>query len=101
MPRLVATGLDAVLRVVVSSDEMAHGKPAPDVYLEAARRLGVTARACLVVEDSLNGVRRRQGGRHDRRPRPEPQRAARTRGAMSWPTVVLDRLADLDPDAVP
>ena len=43
--------------VVVSSDEVEHGKPAPDVYLEAARRLGCDPAGCLVVEDSLNGVR--------------------------------------------
>ncbi|TFG68858.1 MAG: HAD family phosphatase [Thermomicrobiales bacterium] len=54
---LTATGLTDVFGTVVSSDEVAHGKPAPDVYLEAARRLGVEPAACLVVEDSLNGVR--------------------------------------------
>ena len=54
---LDATGLRDVFAVVVSSDEVAHGKPAPDVYLEAARRLGIAPAACLVVEDSINGVR--------------------------------------------
>ena len=38
---LEATGLAGVFRVVVSSDSVAHGKPAPDVYLEAARQLGM------------------------------------------------------------
>ena len=56
MPRSRAIGLTEVFGVVVSSDEVAHGKPAPDVYLEAARRLGVEPGACLVVEDSRNGV---------------------------------------------
>jgi len=42
---------------LVGGDEVAHGKPAPDIYLEAARRLGVPARACLVLEDSDPGVR--------------------------------------------
>jgi HAD superfamily hydrolase (TIGR01509 family) len=41
----------------VSSEEVAHGKPAPDVYLEAARRLDVAATECAAVEDSTNGVR--------------------------------------------
>jgi HAD superfamily hydrolase (TIGR01509 family) len=54
---LAATGLRGAFRAIVSSDEVAHGKPAPDVYLEAARRIGVRPAACLVVEDSLNGVR--------------------------------------------
>ncbi len=44
------------LRVVVSSDSVAHGKPAPDVYLEAARQLGCDPGDCLVIEDSRNGV---------------------------------------------
>lgn len=54
---LDATGLRDVIPVVVSSDEVAHGKPEPDVYLEAARQLGVAPCRCLVVEDSLNGVK--------------------------------------------
>jgi HAD superfamily hydrolase (TIGR01509 family) len=54
---LDATGLTDVFGVVVSSDDVEHGKPEPDVYLEAARRLGVEPAACLVVEDSLPGVR--------------------------------------------
>ena len=41
----------------MSSEEVAGGKPAPDVYLEAARRLGVDARECAAVEDSRNGIR--------------------------------------------
>ena len=41
----------------VSSEEVAHGKPAPDVYLEAARRLGFAAENCAAVEDSHAGIR--------------------------------------------
>jgi HAD superfamily hydrolase (TIGR01509 family) len=41
----------------VSSEEVARGKPAPDVYLEAARRLGVDPARCVAVEDSSNGLR--------------------------------------------
>lgn len=40
----------------VSSDEVPHGKPAPDVFLEAARRLNVKPAECLVLEDAINGV---------------------------------------------
>lgn len=53
---LAATGLTDAFRVIVSSDEVAHGKPAPDVYLAAAERLGADPATCLVVEDSYNGV---------------------------------------------
>lgn len=53
---LGALGLASAFGAVVSSDEVAAGKPSPDVYLEAARRLGVDPGRCLVVEDSLNGV---------------------------------------------
>jgi HAD superfamily hydrolase (TIGR01509 family) len=54
---LEGTGLASVFSAVVSSDEVALGKPDPAVYLEAARRLGVEPARCLVVEDSLNGLR--------------------------------------------
>lgn len=49
-------GVAGLFGAIVSSDEVPTGKPAPDVYLLAARRLGVDPTACLVVEDSLNGV---------------------------------------------
>lgn len=54
---LEAIGLTDQFAVIVSSDEVPHGKPAPDVYLEAARRMGAEPSACLVIEDSFNGVR--------------------------------------------
>jgi HAD superfamily hydrolase (TIGR01509 family) len=54
---LAATDLAGVVRVAVSSEQVAAGKPAPDVYLEAARRLDVAAESCAAVEDSTNGLR--------------------------------------------
>ncbi|WP_050997215.1 MULTISPECIES: HAD family hydrolase [Frankia] len=54
---LAHTGLAGHFAAVVSSEEVARGKPAPDVYLEAARRLGVPAADCVAVEDSTNGLR--------------------------------------------
>jgi HAD superfamily hydrolase (TIGR01509 family) len=45
------------IRVTVSSEEVPRGKPAPDVYLEAARLLAVDPADCAVVEDSANGIR--------------------------------------------
>lgn len=53
---VVASGLGDVFRVTVSSEEVARGKPAPDVYVEAARRLGVPPTECAAVEDSANGI---------------------------------------------
>ncbi|MFF4575440.1 HAD family hydrolase [Streptomyces sp. NPDC001410] len=53
---LGGTGLDAFLRIVVSADEVAHGKPAPDVFLEAARRLGTDPADCVVLEDAAPGA---------------------------------------------
>ena len=49
--------LEPLFQVTVSSEEVARGKPAPDVYLEAARRLGVAAARCVAVEDSASGIR--------------------------------------------
>jgi HAD superfamily hydrolase (TIGR01509 family) len=50
-------GLADDFEVTVSSEEVERGKPAPDVYLEAARRLGVSSDRCVAVEDSTNGIR--------------------------------------------
>src|SRR5581483_1730507 len=42
--------------VIITGDEIEHGKPAPDIYLLAAKKLGVATSECLVVEDSLSGI---------------------------------------------
>ncbi|HST13966.1 MAG TPA: HAD family phosphatase [Gaiellaceae bacterium] len=54
---LRASGLKADFGATVSSEEVPRGKPSPDVYLEAARRLGVDPARCGAVEDSHNGIR--------------------------------------------
>jgi HAD superfamily hydrolase (TIGR01509 family) len=54
---LLISGLDDAFEATVSSEEVPRGKPAPDVYLEAARRLGRPPGACAAVEDSANGIR--------------------------------------------
>jgi HAD superfamily hydrolase (TIGR01509 family) len=61
-PEVIAATLEAIgvrrlFEVVVSAAEVARGKPSPDVFLEAAKRLGVSPSECVVVEDSHNGVR--------------------------------------------
>jgi HAD superfamily hydrolase (TIGR01509 family) len=54
---LELSGLAARFAATVSSEEVPRGKPAPDVYLEAALRLGVPPERCAAVEDSANGLR--------------------------------------------
>jgi HAD superfamily hydrolase (TIGR01509 family) len=54
---LELAGIADAFTTTVSSDEVGQGKPAPDVYLEAARRAGVDPRRCVAVEDSGNGLR--------------------------------------------
>jgi HAD superfamily hydrolase (TIGR01509 family) len=54
---LELTGTSELFRATVSSEEVERGKPAPDVYLEAARRLGVDPARCAAIEDSENGIR--------------------------------------------
>jgi HAD superfamily hydrolase (TIGR01509 family) len=53
---LERSGLGRYFEASVSSEEVARGKPAPDVFLEAARRLGVAPTSCAAVEDSENGI---------------------------------------------
>ncbi len=61
-PRLIeavlgAAGLLELFAATVSSEEVERGKPAPDVYLEACRRIGVDPGRAAAVEDSSNGIR--------------------------------------------
>lgn len=76
------------------NEEVARGKPAPDVYLEAARRLGVDPSACVAVEDSSNGIRSAHaaGMRVIAYPnRTYPPEA----GALALATRTIDRLSEL------
>jgi HAD superfamily hydrolase (TIGR01509 family) len=54
---LEKAGIAGDFKATVSSEEVGAGKPAPDVYLEAARRLDVDPPSCAVIEDSTNGLR--------------------------------------------
>jgi HAD superfamily hydrolase (TIGR01509 family) len=51
-----ALGITPLFEALVSGADVGRGKPAPDVFVETARRLGLPPRACLVVEDSRNGL---------------------------------------------
>ncbi|AWK51877.1 phosphatase [Clostridium beijerinckii] len=48
--------LQDYFKFIVSGEEVANGKPAPDVYIETAKKLGILPRDCTVIEDSKNGV---------------------------------------------
>ncbi len=54
--RLRQAGLHEAVHVIAGGDEVDHGKPAPDVFLLAAKRLGCEPRACVVIEDSDHGI---------------------------------------------
>jgi HAD superfamily hydrolase (TIGR01509 family) len=96
---LRAAGLEGDFAATVSSEEVARGKPAPDVYLEAARRLGVEPMDCAAVEDSHGGIRsaKAAGMRVIAIPNPSypPDDAA-----LAQADVVLRSLAELTPDVV-
>lgn len=53
---LEATGLAALFDVIMTMNDVTRAKPAPDLFLEAARRLGAQPRECLVFEDSRQGL---------------------------------------------
>ena len=55
-PFLERTGIRSSFEVIVTGDEIRRGKPYPDIYLCTAEKLGVSADACLVIEDALSGV---------------------------------------------
>ena len=96
---LELTGLAEHFAVTLSSEEVAYGKPAPDVYLAAARRLRTEPERCAAVEDSENGIRaaRAAGMRVLALPNPHYPPAA---DALALADDVLGSLAELDPARV-
>jgi HAD superfamily hydrolase (TIGR01509 family) len=92
-------GVSDLFRATVSSEEVERGKPAPDVYLEAARRLGVSPERIVAVEDSGAGIRsaKAAGMRVIAIPNahfPPPDEV------LELADLRLDSLAGLTPDAV-
>jgi HAD superfamily hydrolase (TIGR01509 family) len=55
-PFLARHALTPFFEVIVTGEEVEHGKPHPDIYVRAAEQLGFSADACLVIEDSLSGI---------------------------------------------
>jgi HAD superfamily hydrolase (TIGR01509 family) len=96
---LELSGLTEHFAVTLSSEEVARGKPAPDVYLEAVRRLGAEPERCAAVEDSENGIRAARGAgvRVLALPNPHYPPAAE---ALAQADDVLGSLAELDPARV-
>jgi HAD superfamily hydrolase (TIGR01509 family) len=96
---LELAGLTERFRATVSSEEVARGKPAPDVYFEAARRLGVDPTRTAAVEDSEAGIRSAAAARM--RVVAIPNRTFRpSDGALAAASVVLDSLDELKPSAI-
>jgi HAD superfamily hydrolase (TIGR01509 family) len=92
-------GIAADFRATVSSEEVGAGKPAPDVYLEAARRLDVDPSTCVAIEDSTNGIRSAHAAamtviavpNKDFPPEPD---------ALALASLVLDSLEELEPERI-
>lgn len=53
---LAATGVESLFRARVSGDEVPRSKPDPDIFLQAAKKLGVNPSECVVIEDAPHGV---------------------------------------------
>jgi HAD superfamily hydrolase (TIGR01509 family) len=92
---LAESGLTPLFEATVSSEEVARGKPAPDVFVEAARRLGLAPARCAAIEDSANGIRSAHAAGmrvvaipNARYPPP--------RDALGLADATLDSLAELD-----
>jgi HAD superfamily hydrolase (TIGR01509 family) len=96
---LELSGLDRFFRVTVSSEEVQHGKPSPDVYLEAALRLGVDPEHAVAVEDSHNGILAAKAG--GMRVVAIPNRRYQPgEGVLAEADVVLEDISELTPEAV-
>ena len=96
---LELSGLAPYFKVTVSSEEAERGKPAPDVYLEAARRLGVQPARSAAIEDSVSGIRSAHAaGMHvvaiPNRAFPPPA------DVLALASVVLESIKELDPEVI-
>ncbi len=96
---LELAGLRSYFRATVSSEEVAQGKPAPDVYLEAARRLDADPRQCAAIEDSHGGIRSAKSAGMRVVAIPNPTYPPDDE-ALALADVVLDSLRELTPDTV-
>jgi HAD superfamily hydrolase (TIGR01509 family) len=103
-PRLIETvlasaGLRSCFTVVMSTEQVAHGKPAPDIYLAVTAELGWPPPRCAAVEDSSNGLRSAAAAGLRVIAIPQP-RYPPDPDALARASLVLPGLAGLTTDAV-
>jgi HAD superfamily hydrolase (TIGR01509 family) len=96
---LEVSALAPCFRATVSSEEVTRGKPAPDVYLKAARRLDVEPSSCSAIEDSASGIRSAHAAGMlvvaiPNRAFPPPP------DVLDLASVVLDSIEDLSPERI-
>jgi HAD superfamily hydrolase (TIGR01509 family) len=96
---LEAAGLSHSFRATVSSEEVPRGKPAPDVYLEAARRLGVAPDRSAAIEDSHAGIRSAKAAGMRVVAIPNPSYPP-VEAALAEADVVLDSISELTPGSI-
>jgi HAD superfamily hydrolase (TIGR01509 family) len=96
---LASTPLGPLFELTVSSEEVARGKPSPDVYLEAARRLGVEPSRAAAIEDSQNGIRAAKAAGMRTLALPNPLYPPAPE-ALAEADVVLGGLSELTPAVV-
>ena len=92
-------GIGRFFQAVVCASESLTGKPAPDVYLEAAKRLGVDPARCVAIEDSTSGIRSAHAaGMHvvaiPNRAFPPPP------DVLALAEIVPDSIAELGPETI-
>ena len=95
---LEAGAISQLFHATVSSEEVARGKPAPDVYLEAARRLAAVPGDCVAIEDSHSGIRSAKAAGMACIAIPNAHYSPGD--AVGEADAVLDSIAELTPDAV-
>lgn len=82
--KLSAVGMQRAFETIVCGDEVTNGKPAPDIFLEAARRLGSPPDGCVVLEDSDPGVRAAHAAGMKVIVVPDLKQPTRETRALSW-----------------
>jgi HAD superfamily hydrolase (TIGR01509 family) len=96
---LDAADLSSYFQVTMSTEQVPHGKPAPDIYLAVTTRLGVPPADCAAIEDSSNGLRSAAAAGLHVIAIPRPQYPPDP-DALAAASLVLPSLAELTPAAV-